>query len=167
MQAQRRRCAVVCELESNVEIKTGSTAEPGRAGSGTPETYLESAISRHPLRRRLGALMTPLRPWQTGGRLTPTPFSVAACALCLFACIFYTNLARIIHRVPKRRVAKSVLARLYARGPRRHSRALCRGARVGVTQPARGLAALQPAVYELCGLAARQGPHNEERFLAK
>ena len=56
-------------------------------------------------------------------------------------------LARIIHRVPKRRVAKSALARLYARGPRRHSRALCRGARVGVTQPARGLAALQPAVY--------------------
>ena len=33
-------------------------------------------------------------------------------------------LARIIHRVPKRRVAKSALARLYARGPRRHSRAL-------------------------------------------
>jgi len=59
--------------------------------------------------------------------------------------------ARIIHRVPKRRVAKSGLARLYVRGPRRHSRALCRGARVGVTQPARGLAALQPAVYELCG----------------
>ena len=32
---------------------------------------------------------------------------------------------RIIHRVPKRRVAKSGLARLYVRGPRRHSRALC------------------------------------------
>lgn len=68
------------------------------------------------------------------------------------------TLARIIHRVPKRRVAKSALARLYARGPRRHSRALCRGARVGVTQPARGLAALQPAVYELCGLGTRRCP---------
>ena len=34
---------------------------------------------------------------------------------------------------------------------------------MGVTQPARGLAALQPAVYELCGPAVRQNRPQPER----
>ena len=95
--ASEHRNWIHTPLESSIEIQTGSTADPEarapnsrapwrparggkpeRVGSGTPETYLESATPRHPLRRRLGALMTSLRPWQTGGRLTPTPFSVAA-----------------------------------------------------------------------------------------
>jgi len=58
--------------------------KPWRRGAGNlivpaPELRKCRPVTfRHPLRRRLGALMTSLRPPQTGSPLTPNPFSVAA-----------------------------------------------------------------------------------------
>ena len=88
----REMTAKTVPMTSRWEYKLEPTGQPGACPPKPWRRGVGNLIGSHPalrnlwnlqhlatqLRRRLGALITLLRPPQTAGRLTPTPFSVAA-----------------------------------------------------------------------------------------